>query len=136
MADNNLATAQKDLNLSQEETFLYKTHLKNLNGSGKVLNDNGSISTLYQTSVGVGDKTYNIPTVWGGKILSEDAAFEKAKSVGLNKFPSYGSEKEAEARYSDMHKYMEGDVQNYLKQSASGVKDLGIGSVNVLGTQQ
>ena len=62
-----------------------------------------------------GDKTLVLPTVWGGKILPPDQAIQMAKQYGLDKFPSYGSDKEAQDRYDQMHNYMEQDTAAYLK---------------------
>jgi hypothetical protein len=38
---------------------------------------------------------------------------KRVEEVGIEKFPSYGSEQEAEARYQEMHKFMEMDTQTY-----------------------
>jgi hypothetical protein len=111
---DNFRAAVNEMNLRTQEQDLYKRHLKNLYGPGGVNNPDGSRSTLFQASVEVGGKTYNIPTVWDGKILKADDALERAKKEGLDKFPSYSSQEEAEARYSQMHEYMEKDTAKYL----------------------
>lgn len=111
--------AQQQMNLTSQERSLYQRHLDNLNGPGKVLHDDGSISTLYQMSIGGGNgRTYNIPSVYEGKILEPDEAIQRAKSAGLENFPSYGSSAEAEARYEQMHSYMDKDVGQYKSQPA------------------
>jgi len=113
MADN-LAAADAALNLTAEERALYQRHLTNL-AKGGVKNPDGSTSTLFQTSFEQNGKTYNIPTVWpdaSGKlsIIPPEEAIKRANAEGLQKFPSYGSEDEAEARYEAMHKFMERDI--------------------------
>jgi hypothetical protein len=112
--------AQQDLGLTPQEQYLYQTHLDNLAGPGKVLHPDGAISTLYQMSFGQNGKYYNIPTVWGGKIVPPDDAIARANKLGLERFPSYSSEQEAEDRYSKMHGYMERDTGDYLRQQGNG----------------
>ena len=89
-------------------------HLTNLYGKGGVNNPDGSRSTLYQMTAEINGKTYVLPTVWNGQILSPQQALQQAQQYGLDKFPSYGSEQEAEARYQQMHNYMERDTETYL----------------------
>lgn len=114
---SNFDVATKDLKLSPQEQNLYNHHLTNLLGGGKVTNPDGSISTIFQAAVGNGDKTYNIPTVWGGKILPVPQAIEQVeKTGGWNRWPSYPSVDEAEARYGLMHDYMGEDTGRYIKQ--------------------
>ena len=103
--------------LTPQENFLYHYHLNNLNGPGKVINPDGSISTVFQTVIGQGSKYYNIPTVWGGKIVSPYEALSNAQAMGIDKFPSYSSPKEADQRYMQMHKFMEQDVARYMKSN-------------------
>src|SRR6185295_10115481 len=103
-----IEAAQQQMNLNAQERNLYQRHLDNLNGPGKVSHDDGSISTLYQMSIGGGNgRTYNIPSVYDGKILEPDEAIKRAKSIGLNTFPSYATQEEAESRYQQMHSYMD-----------------------------
>ena len=115
VGEDNLKAADAALQLTPQEKALYKRHLTNLVGGGGVDNPDGSRSTLFQMSVGIGGKTYNIPTVWDGKILSSDDALNRAKQEGLDKFPAYSSEDEAESRYNQMHSFMEKDTEQYLK---------------------
>ena len=128
---SNLDAAHQALNLTPQERALYERHLTNLTGPGGVDNaptpDNpqGSRSTLFQTSIERGGKHYNIPTVWDGKILAQfddkgkftgaPEAEKRAEAYGLDKFPSYNSEAEAEARYQQMHQFMDQDTAQYLK---------------------
>lgn len=120
---SNLAAADRDLHLTPEEKSLYQRHLTNLTGPGGVDNPDGTRSTLFQTTVEHDGKFYTIPTVWDGKILWDKnaadpaaAAIERVKQTGWDKFPSYATEAEAEARYQKMHAYLEKDTESY-KQS-------------------
>ena len=114
MSDAPFIKALVDLQLSPQEQDLYWHHLGNLYGDGKVMQPNGDISTVLQAVVGGPDgRYYNIPTVWEGKVLSPEEAKQKAIQTGLQRFPAYDSPEQADARYSDMHKYMEQDTTRY-----------------------
>lgn len=115
VGDDNYRTALNEMNLTPQEQFLYKMHLDNLKGKGGVDNPDGSRSTLFQSTVEFDGKHYSIPTVWDGKKLDIDAAIDRAKKVGLDKFPSYNSADDAEARYQQMHGYMEKDTAKYMQ---------------------
>lgn len=120
---DNFSAANAALKMTPQEQELYLRHLTNLNGPGGVDNPDGSRSTLYQESVEVGGKTYNIPTVYDGKILPPKEALAKAKAYGIEKFPSYPDEATAEARYQQMHAYMDKDTGAFLtgrRSSADG----------------
>lgn len=107
---DNFNAAMADMKLNPQEQNLYQMHLENLHGPGGVTNPDGSRSTLFQTTIEMDGKTYVLPTVWGGKIVSPDNAVQFARQYGLEKFPTYGSVDEAEARYQQMHQYMERDM--------------------------
>ena len=108
----NLEAADKELKLTPQEKSLYERHLSNLTGPGGVDNPDGSRSTLYQMTVGLGDKTYVLPTVWNGQILTPEQAIELAREQGLDTFPSYENDEAAETRYQKMHEFMERDMMN------------------------
>ena len=93
-----------------QERSLYAHHRANL-AKGGVKNDDGSTSTVRAVTVGFGDKTYVIPTVWDNKLLSVDEAIAKAKAKGIDTFPSYGSPEEAKSRYDQLHSVMEADIR-------------------------
>jgi hypothetical protein len=112
----NLTQADKTLGLTKQEEGLYKHHLSNLYGNGKVMNSDGSVSTVYSITETINGKVYTLPTVWGGKILEPDAAVAHAQKVGLEKFPSYATPEKAMARYQEMHQFMEKDTSQYLSQ--------------------
>jgi hypothetical protein len=123
-----LPLAQGMLNLSPQEVALYQMHLKNLTGPGGVDNADGSRSTLFQSVQEHNGKFYNVPTVWNGKIETEKytdpngkvwdvpnkTALQNVEKMGWDKFPSYSTPDEADARYDAMHKFMEQDTEQYL----------------------
>jgi hypothetical protein len=115
---DNYDDANADLEMTPQEQALYQRHLLNLyepgGVPGGVPNPDGSISTLYQISHEQDGKTYNLPTVYEGKILSPDDAITRANKEGIDKFPSYATPKEAESRYQAMHDYMDRDAANYF----------------------
>jgi len=111
----NFQMANQQLQMTPQEQALYQRHLNNLYGGGGVNNPDGSRSTLYQLSFGSGGRIYNVPTVYGGSILSPDDAIARAHQIGLENFPSYGSQEEAEKRYNAMHDFMERDTAQYLR---------------------
>ncbi|TGV15832.1 hypothetical protein EN816_00850 [Mesorhizobium sp. M8A.F.Ca.ET.173.01.1.1] len=109
------------LKLTPQEQHLYQHHLDNLNNHTFVRNEDGSVSTLYQTSVDIKGRTYNFPTVWDGKLLSPHAAVERSiKEGGLDSWPSYPTVDAAESRYQDMHKVLEQDVSTLDQKSSGG----------------
>lgn len=111
---SHLQEANQAMGLTPQEQALYQRHLTNLSGSGGVDNPDGSRSTLFQASVEHDGKVYNIPTVWEGKILPVPEAVRRVEAEGWDKFPSYANEAAAEARYQQMHSFMEKDTQDYF----------------------
>lgn len=115
---NHMAEAHQAMNLTPQEQYLYNTHLNNLYGTGKIVHPDGAVSSLLQMSFeGPDGKTYNIPTVWGGRQLPPDAAIQEAMKTGLDKFPSYASGDEAEARYDAMHGFLEKDTADFIDRT-------------------
>jgi hypothetical protein len=117
--EKSFRVASENLGLNKREQALYRWHLDNLWGSGGVTGEMGNRSTLMATTVGFGGRTYLIPTVWDGKIVDEDEAVLRAKKMGLRNFPQYKSVKEAQARYSRMHDYMDMDTEQWTNVQAS-----------------
>ncbi|PWT78348.1 MAG: hypothetical protein C5B60_01285, partial [Chloroflexi bacterium] len=108
---NNFADATEALSLTPQEQYLYQHHLQNLYGPGKVIQPDGSVSTMLQANVaGPDGRSYNIPTVWYGRELPVPMARALAARAGWNNWPSYPDAGEAERRYADMHEFMEGDT--------------------------
>lgn len=108
--NKNLNAATRELQLNPQEQALYQRHLQNLSKGGVTSNDGETTSTLKASIVGFDDKSYIIPRVWDGKILSNDEAIERAKAEGIEKFPSYNSKEEALERYRKIHPYMSRDT--------------------------
>lgn len=106
----NYHAAHAELDMTPEEQALYMRHLGNVTGPGGVDHPDGGRSTLYQMSTQIGDRVYNIPTVWDGKIVPPEQALKLAFMEGINKFPSYASIDDAEARYMAMHRFMDMDI--------------------------
>lgn len=127
------AEANKEMGgLTPQESKLYNTHLRNLIGPGGVDNEDGSRSTVLTQISEYDGRYYLIPTVHEGKILnkgekmSEDANAIAEKN-GLENYASYPTLEEAQARYAQLHKYMEKDTQTYQE-----VQDTYKGVVNWL----
>ena len=132
VGNSNFQDANESLGLNKQEADLYKRHLSNLWGSGGVDNPDGSRSSLYQAVQEHNGKFYNIPTVWNGKIETQtythpytgqqmevpnQTAIDNVSKEGWDKFPSYNTPEEADARYDQMHVFMEKDTQDYLTQN-------------------
>lgn len=114
-----LTTVGKNLGLTPQELNLYSHHLNNLYGEGKVIQENGDISTLLQRNVqGPNGQFYNIPSVWDGKILSPKEAMDKAAEIGWDKWPSYPTDQAAEDRYKQMHEFIDQDAMKYRRFNA------------------
>lgn len=109
-----LRAAQKELRLTPQEQDLYKRHLTNLWTPGGVDNPDGSRSTLYQAVVEGPGGFHSVPTVWDGAIVSPEEAARRAAKIGWDKFPAYKTPDEADARYSQMHDYMDRDTADYV----------------------
>jgi hypothetical protein len=109
-------TAPDMPSMNEQEKNLYAHHLNNLSHGGYVLQNQGKdVSTVFNVTAEVGGKTYIIPTVWNGKILPPQQAVQMAMQQGIDKFPSYGSEKEANSRYDVLHQRMSQDVEPLLQ---------------------
>lgn len=115
----NYNAATKDLSLTPQEQYLYQHHLNNLNPQSGVSQNPGELSTIYAWMPKRDGKSYVVPSVWDGKITpipDEQKVYDKLDKVGWDKFPSYGSYEEANARYAKMHDYMEKDTESYLQK--------------------
>lgn len=119
------------MNLTPQEQDFYARHLSNLYGPGGVDNPDGSRSSLYQAVQEHDGNFYNIPTVWGGKILTEkwaqpgtgkiwdvpsQEALQNVENAGWNSFPSYPTPEEADTRYERMHGFLERDTADFLRR--------------------
>jgi hypothetical protein len=115
---NNFSAAMSTLNMTPQEQNLYQHHLDNLSGDGKVTQPNGDISTVLQAVVGHDGLFYNIPLVWDGKTLSPDDAAKRAGAQGWQNWPAYATADAADARYAQMHNFMEKDTANFIRQQS------------------
>lgn len=106
----------ESLNLNPQEEHLYQHHVHNVTTPGQaVRNEDGSYSTVSQTSQEHNGRFYNIPTVWDGQHHTEDQAYDRVDSQNSwDQWPSYPTREEAEARYQKMHAYMEKDQPGAL----------------------
>ena len=77
-------------------------------------NPDGARSSLRQATVQVADKVHSIPTVRNGQFLEGPDAIKAAEAEGWDKFPSYANHDQAEARYGQMHDFMDKDAQAYF----------------------
>lgn len=125
--------ATDDLNLSPQEQNLYKMHLDNLWSDKGVDNPDGSRSTLYQSVQEHEGSYYSIPTVWDGKRETEPytrddgktfdvpnaTALSNVDKMGWDTFPSGKDPDALDARYSQMHDYMEQDTSDYMNMAGS-----------------
>lgn len=107
--------AIRDFALTPQEQNLYGHHIYNLNNGFEVPDKDGNISTVLQAVVENSGRFYNIPTVWGGKILPVPEAVKVVEqNGGWDRWPSYGSQEEADQRYMAMHGYMDRDIGMFL----------------------
>jgi len=106
---SHLEAAQRDLNLTPQERYLYRHHLANLSRGGKK-QPGGAISTIKNWTVGLGGRSYVIPSIWNNRELPLRDSIQQAHMVGLHNFPSYATDDEAEKRYDAIHGYMEKDM--------------------------
>jgi hypothetical protein len=63
---------------------VFKHHQDNLSSGNSVKNEDGTISTIRTIIIGDNEYEYLIPTVWDGRILSDEEAFERAMSAGID----------------------------------------------------
>ena len=98
------------MGLTPQEDYLWQHHMRNLQsiGTGGVRNKDGSVSTVYQSVItGPDGRFYSIPTIWGGKVLGIEESAAKARARGLQNWPSYSTPQAADARYQQMHQFMD-----------------------------
>jgi hypothetical protein len=100
----------RGLGMTQQEQFMIQHHRNNL-AKGGVKNPDGSTSTYKSIGVTVGDRYYMLPTIWDNKEVSAQEAVSRAQKVGFDRFPSYDTPEQGEARYQQLHGYMERDLQ-------------------------
>lgn len=126
---SNYNAAKSAMNLTPQEQSLYQMHLNNLYGPGGVDNADGSRSSLYQAVEPHNGQFYNIPTVWNGSIetqpwtrpsdgqqfnIPNQTALSNVAQMGWQNFPAYSTPQQADARYGQMHDYMERDTGRFF----------------------
>lgn len=74
-----------------------------------VQNPDGSSSNVKLGTFGVDKKQYVIPTMVGGKQLSDMDAFETAKKYGMENYPSFGSIEQADNWAKKYHSRVQPD---------------------------
>jgi hypothetical protein len=104
-----LRSQKPRLKFTPEEMFLYNHHIRNLQAGG--VPNQGGLSTIFNITAEFGGKHFVLPTVWDNQIIPPEAAIARAREVGLEKFPSYKSEKEAKRRYNELHLFMSKDME-------------------------
>jgi hypothetical protein len=79
------------INMDDRDDRLVAHHYNNIATGNSVLNENGSLSTIRSTSVGINGRTYVLPTVWEGKIVDIETAINNAKNAegGLSSWPNF-----------------------------------------------
>lgn len=136
----NLEAAERELGLTPQEKYLYEHHLANLSRGG-VKNRDGTISTVLSIGVQIDGREYVIPTVWDNKIVANPAeAIERAKAVGLDKFPSYANAQEAINRGAKIKRFMDRDEKpeggpGYFDAKRKGAPAAPAASGDLLGMQ-
>jgi hypothetical protein len=109
----NFSAAKHELKLTPQEEYAYRHHLANLERGG-VPHPDGSLSSFLNMTFAAHGKHYVIPTVWDNQIVSPQVAWKRAVQGGLDKWPSYPNDKAADARYNQIHGYMERDTERKL----------------------
>ena len=118
---------------------IWKHHQMNVDNKTYVKNEDGSISTVYTTILGDGEREYLIPKVWDGEILSDEDAWDRAMSSGID-WPSAPTGEEGvrqleqldEELHKDMRGYAEGgevsamDNEMRMLMAEGGLKDDGM----------
>lgn len=98
-----------------------KHHYDNVRNNTIVRNDDGSISTVKTIIMGDGEREYLIPTLWDGEILSDQEAFDRAMSSGID-WPSMPVGEGAVARLEEVDKLIhEGFSADTTPQEAEDI---------------
>jgi len=98
--------ADKDLVLDNPIT---SHHKNNVSKGTSVKNEDGTVSTIRTIIVGDGEYEYLIPTVWEGEILSDEEAFDRAMSSGVD-WPKATSGEVGVNALKDLDKMIHDDI--------------------------
>ena len=119
--------------MDKKDNPIWKHHQMNVDNKTYVKNDDGTISTVFTTILGDGEREYLIPKVWDGEILSDEDAWERAMSSGIE-WPSAVSSEEGirhleqldEELHKDMRGYAEGGEVMTLEKQMSLFEEGGL----------
>ena len=101
-AQNQWGDSQKDA--------ITQHHLNNLETGNAVVNKDGSTSTVRTIQVDIDGKPTLIPTVWDGKIVSNDEAARRAIESGVQ-WPTAKTHEELRKFDQEIHKSFEADLK-------------------------
>lgn len=96
-------------------------HYTNIANGNAIENADGTLSTVRNITVEMGGKVFVLPTVWDGREVDTSTAIDFARKTDVD-WPSFESEKEANAWYSKTKKTWEpiGNDAEKAKELLSG----------------
>lgn len=100
--------------MDKKDNPIWKHHQMNVDNKTYVKNDDGSISTVFTTILGDGEREYLIPKVWDGEILSDEDAWERAMSSGIE-WPSAVSGEEGIRQLEELDEELHKDMSGYAE---------------------
>tara|TARA_R110000851_G_scaffold127781_1_gene259909 strand:- start:4434 stop:4790 length:357 start_codon:yes stop_codon:yes gene_type:complete len=117
--DNILNFAEPPEDMGELERGLLKYHRDNLINK-TYLDDEQGLTTLYMQGVTGPDKRiYNVPGYFDGKRQSEEAARNRAESIGWNNYPSYATGLESNEAAVKFHDIVDQDgilFRNFMQK--------------------
>ena len=100
--------------LTQNEMRAYSHHKRILDSNQYMTGSNGDITTYRGIVTNVEGREYLLPSYWGdGKVLDDVASVERARQIGLDKFPSFDTVDEALDAERRIHVKMSNDIKNF-----------------------
>jgi len=105
---------------------ILRHHYENLANGTAVKNEDGSVSTVFTVQVDIDGKPTLIPTVWDGRILSEEEAAQRALNSGIQ-WPTANSHEELRNYDVELHKQMQPmsqqEARRFLEMIKAGKRD-------------
>ena len=95
----------KRANTSAPMDPILEHHYRNLAEGKAVNNKDGSVSTVYTAQVDIDGTPTLIPTIWDGKVLSEEAAIQRSLASGKT-WPTAATHKDLRQYDIELHKEM------------------------------
>lgn len=96
--------------MNEQEQFLWNIHRQNSLGGGVDVPGGGK-GSVYAGTHEIDGRHYVLPSIWNGQVITDaKKIIENAEKLGLDKFPNYATEDEAERRYQELHQLMEQDA--------------------------